>query len=253
MVKELITEVIEGVVVNSNTETEYRQPLVGFAAADDNDFKKLKEIITPEYKLPSDILSDAKTVIAFFIPFAEEVVKANSRQTECVPQWAIAYAETNELISEICVRLQQELMGEGIEVGWESPTDNFDKERLISFWSHRSAAKICGLGEFGLNNMLITEQGSAGRYGSVVINHDVTPSDKFIETPCLYYRDGSCGVCIERCPTGALKGDEFDRQLCYDLLLRNNELFQKELKDHNGGFDVCGKCQITPCAFEIPK
>ncbi|MBM7624475.1 epoxyqueuosine reductase [Sporohalobacter salinus] len=253
MVKELIREIIEETVINSNTDTEYRQPLVGFANTDDKDFKRLKEIITSEYKLPTDILSNAKTVIAFFIPFAKEVIEANDNQTGCALEWAIAYDETNELISEICIRLQEELEEVGIKVGWQSATHNFDEERLISFWSHRSVAKICGLGDFGLNRMLITEQGSAGRYGSLVIDHYLTPSAKFTETPCLYYQDGSCGVCVERCPTEALTKEEFDRQLCYKFVLKNNEMFQKKLKNFDGIFDVCGKCQIASCAFGIPK
>ncbi|ADL12754.1 epoxyqueuosine reductase [Acetohalobium arabaticum] len=253
MIKELITKVIKKTVSNSDTKTEYRQPLVGFADADDNDFKKLEEVIAAEHKLPSDILSGAETVISFFIPFAREVIEANQHQKECALKWGIAYHETNELISKICFKLQKKLAKESIEVGWQSATHNFDEERLISFWSHRSIAKICGLGDFGLNRMLITEQGSAGRYGSLVMDQYVTPSAEFKETPCLYYRDGSCGVCVDRCPKGALTKERFDRHLCYEVLLKNNEIFQAKLKEYDGSFDVCGKCQITPCAFGIPE
>jgi epoxyqueuosine reductase QueG len=90
VIKESIIEVVEDMVTNAETETNYRQPLLGFADAKDDDFEKLKEIIAPEYKLPTDILSDAKTVISFFIPFAKEVVKANAQHEKCAPEWAIS-------------------------------------------------------------------------------------------------------------------------------------------------------------------
>ncbi|SJZ59857.1 hypothetical protein [Selenihalanaerobacter shriftii] len=253
MIKEIITNTIKDRVSNAKTKTKYRQALVGYADATDSDFKKLKKIVAPEYKLPEDILSNAKSVIAFFIPFSKKIVKDNQHKNKCTKEWAIAYKETNELINQICNALQERLSEEEIKVGWEESTHNFDEKRLISLWSHRSAAKICGLGDFGLNKMLITEQGSAGRYGSLVIDKYVSPSDKFTETPCLYYQNGTCGVCIGECPTGALTKEGLDRHLCYSLLLKNDRNFKNELGEADSLFDVCGKCQVGPCAFEIPK
>ncbi|MCK8827790.1 epoxyqueuosine reductase [Natroniella acetigena] len=249
MEKEGIIQLIKGIVTDSKTKikTEYREPIVGFADAKDKRFEQLKEIVALEHKLPTDILPAAETVISFFIPFAREVVKSNRQQANyTVQQWAVAYQETNQLIDQICRELSSFLAEEGIKSAWELPTYNFDQERLISFWSQRSAAKISGLGEFGLNRMLITEQGSAGRYGSIVIDKALTPSSDFKGQPCLYYQDGSCQVCIKNCPIGALTEEGFDRQLCYQRCLENAQLMND--KGLEGLFDVCGKCQVGPCA-----
>jgi len=252
MLKELIIGTIEEVVASADTETEYRKPLVGFANANDEEFESLKEIVAPEYKFPTDILANAKSVVAFFIPFAKEVVELNQQQQDCAPEWAIAYHETNVLISQICDSLKNEMDKIGVKVGWESPTYNFDKERLLSFWSHRSAAKICGLGDFGLNQMLISKQGSAGRYGSIVIDRQVIPSQKINKSLCLYYRNGSCGVCVDSCPTGALTKEGLNKDLCYKMCLENDQVFKEKFDRLNDIFDVCGKCQTGPCAYSIP-
>ena len=45
---------------------------------------------------------------------------------------------------------------------------DFDNAILKSKWSHRHMARVAGLGTFGINNMLITEEGCCGRYFSIV-------------------------------------------------------------------------------------
>jgi epoxyqueuosine reductase QueG len=101
--------------------------------------------------------------------------------------------------------------------------------------------------------MLITEQGSAGRYGSIVIDKYLSLSEKFTESPCLYYRDGSCDICISECPTDALTEEGFNRGICYERCLENKQKFRNDFNDEAGAYDVCGKCQSGSCSFGIPK
>ena len=91
----------------------------------------------------------------------------------------------------------------------------FDMERLIHRWSQRHVARICGLGNFGINNMLITEMGYAGRYGSFVIDAALPYNEYVMDEYCLYKSNGNCAVCVKACPTGALTLDGFDRYKCY--------------------------------------
>ena len=46
-------------------------PLTGFAAAEDPIFEQFRdpEIIGPEFRLPTDYMPGAKSVVAFFFPF----------------------------------------------------------------------------------------------------------------------------------------------------------------------------------------
>lgn len=51
----------------------------------------IKEIVSPSHALPNDLLPEAKTVVAYFIPFDDEIVKSNIEGRECSKIWAQAY------------------------------------------------------------------------------------------------------------------------------------------------------------------
>jgi epoxyqueuosine reductase QueG len=118
----------------------------------------------------------------------------------------------------------------------------------MSDWSHRHVAYIAGLGNFGLNNMLITAQGCCGRVGSLVTSHPILPDPRPEGPSCLFKFDGSCRKCIRRCVNDALVEDSFDRFRCYAMLLKNVE------EHKNVGYaDVCGKCLVAvPCSHADP-
>ncbi len=59
-------------------------PIFGFASADDEYFKSLKEpsAIGEHFMAPKEWLPEAKTVISFFLPFSQAVKKGNKRDME---------------------------------------------------------------------------------------------------------------------------------------------------------------------------
>lgn len=59
---------------------------------------KLKEIVSPTHALPYDFLPEAKTVVTYFIPFDDAIVKSNLSRKYSSKEWSIAYIETNKLI-----------------------------------------------------------------------------------------------------------------------------------------------------------
>ena len=245
-IKELIISTIEREVAVADTKTRYRQPLVGFAEVKREDFQRLREIVGEHHLLPDDLLPGAQSAVAFFLPFSEEVVRANRRSPYVAREWAVAYVETNKLISHICEVLGQVLKERGIEAAWEPPTYDFDKEKLVARWSHRSVAALAGLGSFGLNRLLITDSGCTGRYGSLLLKARLTPSDREPKERCLYFYDGSCLKCVQRCPVNALteKG-EFDRAACYKYLLEVDAFFSDLPLT-----DCCGQCSVgLPCSL----
>ena len=106
--------------------------------------------------------------------------------------------------------------------GSSLPGAENDQEKLISDWSHRSSAYIPGIGEFGINNMLITRQGCCGRLGSVITDWEIPPDSRGSEEYCLFKRSGVCGKYIERCVNNAfrIKDGEvlFDRHKCNEQI-----------------------------------
>jgi epoxyqueuosine reductase QueG len=232
----------------NQTATRWRRPLIGFASAADPLFKTLKQAVSFKHLLPRDILSEARTVVAFFLPFESSVAASNVGGVLVSREWALAYIETNALIESINRYMKELLESIGNRVETIPPTHNFDREKLVSDWSHRHIAYIAGLGKFGVNNMLITEEGCCGRIGSFVTDCAV-PADRREEAEtCLYRHDASCLYCVDRCVNGALFRDRFDRNSCHEMCLQNEEAFRSL-----GKADVCGKCLVgLPCSLTNP-
>ncbi len=233
-------------VDEAGTVTDYRVPLVGLAAADDPRFRDLQGAV-PTHRMPEDLLSNARTVIAFFLPFECWVVDANAKHPEKVAsEWATAYVETNALIGRITTHLIGALAKRGIGAVAEPATHNFDPVTLTGSWSHKSVAVIAGLGSFGLHQMVITDAGCAGRFGSLIIDAELPIAPTEAKERCLFYHDGSCQECVSRCPVQALDTDgSIDKQRCYQRLLTVAKTFERL-----GVVDVCGKCALGPCALQ---
>jgi len=231
-------------VESAETRTFYRPPLVAFASAADPGFARLREVAAPQHLLPEHLLPGARSVVSFFLPFAEEVVEANRQASYVAREWAVAYIETNQLIARICQHLTDILAEGGARVAAEPATHNFDPVSLVSRWSHKSVAAVAGLGSFGLHHMLITDAGCAGRFGSLVTDAELEPTPVAEKQRCLYYHDGSCQQCVESCPVGALTRKGLDKGLCYRRCLEVDAYFADL-----GLTDVCGKCALGPCAL----
>jgi epoxyqueuosine reductase QueG len=179
----------------------------------------------------------------------KKIVKSNAKRGASSREWATAYVETNIMIREINQYISDELSKNGVRSAVVPATKFFDEKRLISNWSHRHVAYIAGLGKFGLNRMLITEMGCAGRIGSFVTDAEIPPTKRSDGEFCLYKSDLSCKKCVEKCTFGALSTDSFDRHRCYEMCLENAEKYQGYVEIA----DVCGKClALVPCSFKNP-
>ncbi|APC80214.1 hypothetical protein [Clostridium botulinum] len=264
--KEKITEMIRNFVKEyeqkNDISTKWGEPLVGFADANHPYILNLKELITQTHKLPTDVLSDASIVIAYFIPFTKELANTNRIAGDISsPEWALAYEETNAMFVKLNEYIISELRKIGYHAGISPEASTFDQKILKSNWSHRHFAKVAGLGTFGINNMLITKIGCCGRYSTIVTNLDVKPDSPLEDEFCLYKKNKSCGICVKHCPSGALTLDGYDRHKCYVVLRKNAELYTEfgssytnKSGDHPNsvGSEVCGKCVVnTPCTFFI--
>ena len=229
--------------------TGWKSPLVAYARADDPLFIELKNIVNPTHALPQDFLSEAQTVITYFLPFENRVVESNKPGRYSSRTWALSYIETNRLIEALNEHLQQVLVEQGYKAVFVPATHNFDKKTLLSDWSHRSAAYIAGLGTFGLNHMLITENGCCGRIGSIITDLELPPTPRYTKELCLYKANGNCGRCTKRCVNKALTIDTLDKHKCYEMCLINSE----RLSDFESIADVCGKCLVNvPCSIKAP-
>lgn len=247
-IEHIIKTFVKSYGKNNNTQTRWKNPIVKVTSASNPRFNELKESVRESHLLPLDLLPEAKSVIVYFLPFEEKIPKSNIKDYYVSEEWAVAYIETNTLIAELNKHLQAYFEGNHYSVCSVPATHNFDEETLMSDWSHRHIAEIAGLGKFGLNNMLITEAGCCGRVGSVVTSAVLDVDEVINEEACLYFKDGSCGVCVNKCPKDAFTEEGYNRFKCYEMCLEND-------KHHKvlGLVDVCGKCCVAlPCSFKNP-
>jgi epoxyqueuosine reductase len=126
----------------------------------------------------------------------------------------------------------------------------YANEAMTSNWSERHVAFVAGLGTFGLHKGLIGEKGCAGRYGSVVTTVPLTPTLRKYVHPyeyCPYVMEGSCGACIRRCPSGAIRENGKDKEVC-------NSYIENEVRALYVTRWGCAKCNLNvPCESGIPK
>ncbi|WKY46168.1 epoxyqueuosine reductase [Eubacteriaceae bacterium ES2] len=248
---EMITEYVKGYQGLKNTESEWRDPIIGFADAQDDLFPKLKEIIGPAHSVPADIIPRARSVIVFFLPFSEEIIGSNISGENGSRAWDMAKIETNLLIEDLNRYLYEQIIARGYKASLLPATYNYDEDKLISDWSHRSVAYIAGIGTFGINNMLITKSGCCGRIGSVITDMPLVPTERPKEEYCLYKFNGSCKKCHKQCVADALDLSEnrvlFERNKCNGQINKNVPVYA------NGVGDTCGKCMVNlPCSLRIP-
>jgi len=248
-----ITQMIKDFVLSypsqHNVKTKWREPIIGFAAAKDPLFDEFKNIIRPTHATPRELLTGVESVVAYFIPFEKGLHKENFKMNHYASKsWAVAYVETNRLISRTNEHVKGQLESEGYQIALIPPTHNFDEKSLMSDWSHRHVAYVAGIGRFGAHNLIITEQGCSGRIGSFVTDLVLAPSPRPENEHCLHKAGFDCLKCVERCDYEALYAERFDRHACYQQLLVNDRFYDDlELTD------VCGKCTaMVPCSVSNP-
>ena len=244
----VIRQQISDDVLSRNSRGFYRPPLVGFSAADDPLYRRIKSVVGPWHKYPQEVLPAAVTVVSFFIPYTKKVVDSNRRSW---PQpgryWVEAYHACNCLIDDISHRVAKLLRRQGFQAKPMASINDFDPVNIVASWSHRSAAYIAGLGSFGLNRMLITEKGCAGRFGSVLTSARIAPTPRSAPRYCPAVAGGACDFCIKNCPIQALSSDptqDLQRRACYDQCL-----LPSPYRPEGASADCCGKCAVGPCAY----
>ncbi len=115
----------------------------------------------------------------------------------------------------------------------------------------RHIAYLAGLGYFGLNNLLYSDNGSYFNIGVVVTDAECDSFDHPCENKCT-----NCMACINACPTHALSPDYgFDHSRCISYLTSAKELSlqQQELLQQSDYIKGCDICAAVCPLNKLPK
>ena len=273
-IKQFVAQTPLNCYVDIDGSPIFDEPLVGFADGDDALFAEYKTIIGEFHLMPREALHlhasetpsgpfPSVSVISWVLPATLETIRSNAdMEVGPSPKWNHMrwYGEAvNDALKEHVVTL---LRGLGYAAVAPTLTASFRIVGLAngraSTWSERHAAFAAGLGTFSLSDGLITERGIAMRVGSVVASIDFVPTPRPYTNRtayCSYLQDGSCGVCIERCPAGAISPEGHDKIKCgqYTETDLKPWVAVRSAQGYTGRYPGCGLCQSgVPCEARVP-
>ena len=247
--------------------------LVGFVSGNDPIFEKYKDIIGSFHLTPAEAYSkycernkiscstENLSVVAYILPISKETKKENLEYSKEMPgeRWAHTRLFGEEANQKLQKYLVSELKKEARINAVAPMTEGYmfrihrkhEKGVWASTWSHRHMAFAAGLGSFGLSDGFINKRGIAMRCGSLIVDYKL-PSDADKRPDDPYYYCTNCGICIDRCPVGAITyKTRHDKQRCSEHVMTTIPYIK-----NNYGINIysCGLCQVgVPCENGLPE
>jgi epoxyqueuosine reductase QueG len=164
------------------------------------------------------------------------------------PAYAAAYTAANNLLDEIARRTAEALQHEGRRALAIPASQVLDRETWTAAISHKAVARMAGLGWQGKSLLLVTPQfGPRVRLATTLTDAPLV-ADGPVKNRC-----GSCMLCRDACPAGAIKGvrttDRYrTREEAIDLARCAELLTDRFAKLPGIGSSICGVC-VKVCPF----
>jgi epoxyqueuosine reductase len=150
-----------------------------------------------------------------------------------------AYDVVNVRLDEMSLRMAGLLQRQGYAAVPVPASRRVNDERISSFFSHKLAAHLAGLGWIGRSCLLITPQaGPRVRWTTVLTDAPLAVTGTPMEVGC-----GECTSCMDICPVQAITGRIFQEDEPREARLdaRKCEAYFKEM-EQAGRLPVCGMC-----------
>lgn len=260
----------------------FGEPVIAFADGDDPIFQNFKKTVSESHLTPREILEKQipiplkrqpgfeikhVSVISGALPINPEIIQSESKSwygSTLIHNYMNWRGGHWGFLKSVCNYIETliYIMGHCAVAPFFSPLFRDEPQKMaencrktVSNWSERHIAEACGLGTFGLNGMIITEKGVAVNLFSVVCDIELPATSKPNQQNCLFYRDGSCGKCMERCQNSAISRDGRNPRKCHEYAAQKlPEILKKEGKlEGIIGIPTCGLCTMgVPCSDRIP-
>ena len=206
-------------------------PMVGIASIDRWNTPLFDPWI-PEEFYPQSIFPEAVSVIVIGLPVSLPII-----ETTPSIYYHELYRTINTMLDQYGYCLSNFLNNKGYPSIFV-PRDGYGDisiliDNPVAFFSHKHAAYLAGLGNFGVNNTLLTKAyGPRVRFTSIFTSAEL-PCDPLIdEKLCI-----RCMDCVKCCPVGAIDEQDYpegiiDKKLCAK--------YSEKLRDRY--ISPCGVC-----------
>lgn len=261
--------------IHLEDEPMWEFPIIGFSKGDDPYYTFFKKDIGNFYWLPHEAFAlghngdqvedQALTLVSLAFPQTQKTKSIHKTGSDRPTlRWQVSRGEWEGFITDYCKTLvamfeKMGLPAVAIDLIPEFSRDTSEKYGIASKWSHRHTAFVSGLGTFGLSDGMITKKGKAMRFTTLIIKNtqgieaDERPYEKHTDW-CQFYVDGSCGVCMKRCPIGAITEKGHDKEACSRFLIQIKEELVQDGTLNPDYISSCGLCQCgVPCQDNIPR
>jgi epoxyqueuosine reductase len=281
LIKEYVANSPENRLPAYNNDPVVDEPLVGFADGNDPVFQEFKKEtivgewhFTPEEALSAYLKRQKKnagekkasplSVISIVFTATNKTRLSNRRETVMAsPRWQSAFNRALKLMGGTLQHLVSVLETLGYQA--VAPMLSRPEYHLwllldgpTSDWSEKHIAYAAGQGTSCLSGGIITPKGLAFACGSVITDLVLKPTPRAYESYqayCLYYRNGSCKRCVQRCPTGSISEQGYDKKKCFFHHEIELHRIAKEMgrEAEEGEHAICSLCQTkVPCEGRIP-
>lgn len=263
----------------------FSDPLIGVAKGNDPIFQKFKEVVGKEHYLPIEFWnqsglpsanSEDLRIVSIVFPYTKRIRdegknEKNYREIKryLLPAeiYCIGRNYANAFKKDILRKSIKYVEQHGFKATAPMLSDIFTlllKGEFYSNWSERHVAFASGLGTFSLHDGLITELGCNVRFASFITNAPFQVTLRSYTNPyeyCLFHAEGTCGVCIEKCPGKAISEEGHDKNKCFkyenNVGRKVNDIVELDLKPHKRRINWKLRDQRPPvgcafCQFGVP-
>lgn len=259
----------------------FARPMIGVAKGDDPIFLKYKEVVGPKHLTPvemwlqsglpddPDIAARLRTVSIIF-PYVDGI-REQSKTAEKMPAeiYSVGRNFANAFMDDVLEKTVSYFQKKGFQAtsGMRSPAfqiiANEEALSVYSTWSERHIAFAAGLGTFSLHEGFISEIGCNIRVTSIITDAPLEVTPRNSDDPyanCLYYANGKCKKCAERCPADAISEEGHDKLKCYlygqiieeEMTNRLKDQLKPHLRYINGEEKWSYPVGCAFCQFDVP-
>ena len=189
----------------------------------------------------SRIDGDLPYAITIVVPLSKYIV--NQIGDKPTHQYFHHYRTVNTFIDNTLLKIGMEIANRNYNYLPVASSQSIDGYK--GYFSHKTAARLAGLGFIGKNAMFISERyGIAVRLGTLLTDMPFTVGTP-IQKDC-----GDCNLCKNACPAMAISGVNYKEGISREEMFDPNACseYMKKAFQHIGRGAVCGIC-IKNCRY----